>query len=211
MEIVRKKIEDLNPAEYNPRKDLKPGDKEYEKLKRSIQEFDHVLPVVWNKKTGNLVGGHQTLKVLKDLGRKEVDVSVVNLSKTKEKVLNVALNEITGDWDYPKLGALMRELGLEEDRILTGFDADEIAMLVRDDPLVMPEPEGQVGMYEKPGETPDGPNLGRSFVVYMTFKTREAADAWLQSAGFNMTIKANARTLVVKEEDLPCPVPSTSS
>jgi len=211
MEIVRKKIEDLNPAEYNPRVDLKPGDKEYDKLKRSIEQFDHVLPVVWNKKTGNLVGGHQTVKVLKDLGRTEVDVSVVNLSKKQEKVLNVALNRIQGDWDYAKLGDLMKGLEQEE-RMGTGFDADEIVMLVKDDdPIKMPEDESLVGIYEKPGETPDGPNCNRSFVVYMTFKTREAADTWLQSVGLNQKIKDNARTLVVQEGDIPRPAPSTSS
>ena len=44
----------LNPAAYNPRKDLKPGDKEYEKLKRSIAEFGFVEPVIWNRQTGNV-------------------------------------------------------------------------------------------------------------------------------------------------------------
>ena len=62
MKIVKKKIEDLRPASYNPRKDLKPGDKEYEKLKRSITEFGYVEPVIWNERTGTVVGGHQRLK-----------------------------------------------------------------------------------------------------------------------------------------------------
>ena len=57
MEIQKVSIEKLNPAAYNPRKDLKPGDAEYEKLKRSICEFGFVEPVVWNKATGNVVGG----------------------------------------------------------------------------------------------------------------------------------------------------------
>jgi ParB-like chromosome segregation protein Spo0J len=46
----------LLPADYNPRKDLKPGDPEYEKLKRSITEFGYVEPVIWNKTTGHVVG-----------------------------------------------------------------------------------------------------------------------------------------------------------
>ena len=58
----------LNPAAYNPRRDLKPGDKDYEKLKRSISEFGYVEPVIWNKTTGNVVGGHQRLKVLRGRG-----------------------------------------------------------------------------------------------------------------------------------------------
>jgi ParB-like chromosome segregation protein Spo0J len=58
---------------------------------------------VWNERTGNLIGGHQRLKVLKERGDGEVEVSVVDLDKTKEKALNLALNKISGDWDYPKL------------------------------------------------------------------------------------------------------------
>jgi len=65
MEIIKIPITKINPAPYNQRLDLQPGDVEYEKIKRSITEFDLVEPLVWNKQTGNLVGGHQRLKVLK--------------------------------------------------------------------------------------------------------------------------------------------------
>ena len=68
MQIEKLKTEQLIPADYNPRKDLKPGDPEYEKLKRSIEQFGYVEPVIWNKTTGNIVGGHQRLKVLLDMG-----------------------------------------------------------------------------------------------------------------------------------------------
>jgi ParB-like chromosome segregation protein Spo0J len=51
-------IEDLMPAEYNPRKDLQSGDPEYEKLKKSILEFDYIDPIIWNERTGRVVGGH---------------------------------------------------------------------------------------------------------------------------------------------------------
>jgi len=88
----------LNPAAYNPRKDLKPGDKEYEKLKRSIAEFGYVEPIIWNKTTGNVVGGHQRLKVLLDLGQTEIDCVIVELDDKREKALNLALNKIQGDW-----------------------------------------------------------------------------------------------------------------
>ena len=62
MLIEKKKVADLIPANYNPRKDLKPGDPEYEKLKRSMETFGYVEPLIWNKKTGRVVGGHQRLK-----------------------------------------------------------------------------------------------------------------------------------------------------
>ena len=68
MQIEKKNVDELKAAAYNPRKDLQPGDAEYEKLKRSILEFGYVEPVIWNKRTGIVVGGHQRLKVMKDLG-----------------------------------------------------------------------------------------------------------------------------------------------
>ena len=73
MQIEKIAVAELKAADYNPRKDLQPGDAEYEKLKRSIQEFGYVEPVIWNKRTGIVVGGHQRLKVMKDLGFTEVD------------------------------------------------------------------------------------------------------------------------------------------
>lgn len=90
MEFAKKKLTDLIPATYNPRKDLKPGDPEYEKLKRSLDEFGYVEPIIWNKRTGNVVGGHQRLKVLKADGIKEVDCVVIDFDEEKEKALNVA-------------------------------------------------------------------------------------------------------------------------
>ena len=73
MLMEKKKTSELLPAEYNPRKDLKPGDPEYEKLKRSIEQFGYVEPVIWNKTTGRIVGGHQRLMVLMDMGIDEID------------------------------------------------------------------------------------------------------------------------------------------
>jgi DNA modification methylase len=124
-------VDKLVPADYNPRKDLKPGDPEYEKLKRSIVEFGYVEPVIWNKTTGHVVGGHQRLKVLIDTGVTEVECVVVEMSEEKEKALNVALNKINGEWDKDKLALLITDLqGAEFDVSLTGFDAVEIDKLL---------------------------------------------------------------------------------
>lgn len=134
MQIGKKKVIDLVPADYNPRKDLKPGDKEYEKLKRSIDEFGYVDPLIWNKRTSRLVGGHQRLKVLKDMGIDEVDVVVVDMDEEKEKALNVALNKISGDWDKDKLMLLITDLqGEDFDVSLTGFAPEELDDLFKDD------------------------------------------------------------------------------
>lgn len=127
MIFEKKRTSELLPADYNPRKDLKPGDSEYEKLKRSIEQFGYVEPVIWNKTTGRVVGGHQRLKVLMDLGFTEVDCVVVELTDEKEKALNVALNKISGDWDKDKLALLISDLqGADFDVSLTGFDPAEI-------------------------------------------------------------------------------------
>lgn len=131
MEILTIAIKDINPAEYNPRKDLRPGDPEYDKLKKSILEFDIVEPLVWNKQTGNLVGGHQRLKVLQELGIENVEVSAVDLSPVKEKALNIALNKIQGEWDFPKLKDLLEELDTGEfDMEITGYGEKEIEDLM---------------------------------------------------------------------------------
>jgi len=127
LEIKRMKLVDIKLARYNPRKDLKPGDPEYEKIKRSIDEFDCVEPLVWNRRSKRLIGGHQRLKILKEKGIKEFEVSVVDLEEQKEKALNVALNKIEGEWDFTKLADLMTELDDGEfDLELTGFDLKEI-------------------------------------------------------------------------------------
>jgi len=133
MVIEKKNAAELLPADYNPRKDLKPGDLEYEKLRRSIEQFGYVEPVIWNKATGRVVGGHQRLKVLMDLGHTEVDCVVVDLTEEKEKALNVALNKISGEWDKNKLSLLIADLqGADFDVSLTGFDPAEIDDLFKD-------------------------------------------------------------------------------
>ncbi len=133
MVIERKHTADLIPADYNPRKDLKPGDAEYEKLKRSIEQFGYVEPVIWNKTTGFVVGGHQRLKVLLDMGITEVECVVVEMDAEKEKALNIALNKISGEWDKDKLALLISDLqGADFDVSLTGFEPAEIDSLFKD-------------------------------------------------------------------------------
>lgn len=133
MQIEKLKTELLIPADYNPRKDLKPGDPEYEKLKRSIEQFGYVEPVIWNKTTSHVVGGHQRLKVLLDMGIAEVECVVIEMDEDKEKALNIALNKISGDWDKDKLALLIADLqGADFDVSLTGFEPAELDALFKD-------------------------------------------------------------------------------
>ena len=98
MVFEKRQLSKLKPAKYNPRKKLTPDDAEYQKIKRSIEHFGYVDPIIINS-DGTIIGGHQRHTVLKDLGYTEADVVVVDLSKEDEKALNVALNRITGEWD----------------------------------------------------------------------------------------------------------------
>ncbi len=117
----------LKPAEYNPRKTLKPGDPEYEKIKRSLQEFGLVAPLVVNSDM-TIIGGHQRYNVAIELGMTEMLCSVVDLDKTRERALNIALNKITGEWDDQKLAELLLELERQQfDVSLTGYDEAEMA------------------------------------------------------------------------------------
>ena len=121
-------IDKLKPAKYNPRKDLKPGDPAYEKIKRSLNDFGYVDPIIWNEVTGNIVGGHQRYKVLKAEGAKEITCVVVHIENEQdEKALNIVLNKATGEWDVESLADLLgdlKESGYDLDA--TGFDAAEI-------------------------------------------------------------------------------------
>lgn len=129
MEFKKLKIEDLIPASYNPRKKLKPGDAEFEKIKNSIKEFGYVDPVIVNSDM-TVIGGHQRITVLKELGYGEIDCVVIDIDKTKEKALNIALNKITGEWNKELLADLINDLQNSDfDVALTGFEPPEIEQL----------------------------------------------------------------------------------
>jgi hypothetical protein len=131
MNIQKLKLAELNPAAYNPRKALKPGDPEFEKLKNSIEHFGYVELIVVNSKNNNtVISGHQRLSVLKHIGQTEVECVIVELDTEQEKALNIAMNKVAGDWDKNKLLLVIADLqGSDFDVSLTGFDADELADL----------------------------------------------------------------------------------
>ncbi|TCT14590.1 ParB family chromosome partitioning protein [Natranaerovirga pectinivora] len=149
MEFKKLQIDSLIPAEYNPRKKLKPGDSEFEKIKNSITEFGYVDPIIVNKDL-TVIGGHQRISVLKTLGYTEIDCVVIDVDKTKEKALNIALNKISGEWNKELLAELVKDLqSLDYDTSFTGFEPPEIDALfnevypkgVKEDDFDEPLPE----------------------------------------------------------------------
>lgn len=132
MKIQEIPLAKINPAPYNPRLDLKPADEEYKKIKRSIEVFGLVEPLIWNEHNGTLIGGHQRLKVLQELGRTTAPCVVLSITDPKqERALNIALNKISGDWDIPKLKEVLTELDDGAfDITVTGFDEEELKDLI---------------------------------------------------------------------------------
>lgn len=130
MNIKTLKAADLRPANYNPRRDLKPDDVDYQKLRRSIQEFGYVEPIIWNERTGTVVGGHQRLKVLIEQGIEEIECVIVNLEEKDEKILNVLLNKAKGRWDIEKLSDILQELNEAGEMEITGYEDWEFQSLM---------------------------------------------------------------------------------
>ena len=125
MEIVKVDINELISPEYNPRQIT---DDEMEKLKNSINEFGYIAPIIVNKHNNHIIGGNQRYEALKSLGYTDVDVVFVDEpDSNREKALNIALNKISGEWDFVKLADIIDELELNDfDIPLTGFDEQEL-------------------------------------------------------------------------------------
>lgn len=198
MNIKRIKLADVKPAAYNPRRQLKPGEKEYEALKASISRWSLVEPLVVNLRTGNLVGGHQRYNVLLDLGHTEAEAAVVDLDEKQEKLLNVALNRIEGQWDYSRLEEIFQEYELEEAKV-TGFTGQEIALILAknddvEDPAAWHDDEE-----DEEDEDPDF--LGASWVVTLTFRSSRDAQRWIDRMGYDATAKAGKKTTVIRMEE----------
>ena len=139
MKMEKIEINKLKMADYNPRKKLTEKDPEYIKIKNSISEFGYISPIIINSDM-TVISGHQRLKVLKDLGHTEIECIVVDFDKSKEKMLSVALNKISGEWDYQKLESLFNELAADNmDLSIMGFDEKEINKLIKETEETMNE------------------------------------------------------------------------
>ena len=120
MKIEIKKLSELKPAPYNPRQSNAEQEKQ---LKISLEKFGVVEPIIFNKQTGYIVGGHFRIRELKKLGYKEIECVIVDLNEADEKELNIRLNANTGSWDWDELAnnwdsELLSDWGLE----IPGFE-----------------------------------------------------------------------------------------
>jgi ParB-like chromosome segregation protein Spo0J len=124
LEVRTLPVGQLTPAAYNPRREVAATSPAYRKLRASLERFGLVEPLVWNERTGRVVGGHLRLRILRELGVAEVPVSVVRLTDAQEKALNVVLNnhEAQGRYDPAKLAAVLDELKDLPEMADTGFD-----------------------------------------------------------------------------------------
>ena len=108
MKVETKLITELKPATYNPRQI---STKDYNSLKESINKFGLVDPIIINQNGNVVVGGHQRLKICKELKHIEIDCVVLDLSKEEERELNIRLNKNTGQFD---MDILANEFDIDE-------------------------------------------------------------------------------------------------
>ncbi|MCP3997263.1 MAG: DNA modification methylase [bacterium] len=114
-------------APYNPRKI---SDHDLGALRRSLKFFGTVEPIVVNKRTNRIVGGHQRVRAAEAEGIDALPVVYVDLDDPSERQLNIALNKISGEFDIDKLAAVLADLeAAGADLSLTGFTDDEISEL----------------------------------------------------------------------------------
>jgi ParB-like chromosome segregation protein Spo0J len=123
-------IDELRPDPANPRRI---GDAELEALTRSMKEWGFVQPVLARREDKTVIGGHQRLLAARKLGHKTVPVTFLDLTIEQARVLNLALNKISGEWDEELLARLLADLKpVEEiDLSLSGFSEDELAKLLK--------------------------------------------------------------------------------
>jgi len=130
LQIEHVPIDTLRPDPANPRRI---SDAELEALTRSVREFGLVDPVIARREDGTVVGGHQRLVAARKLGLRSVPVVFVDLTVEQARLLNLALNRISGAWDEELLARMLADLkGVEEiDLGLSGFSEDELDKLLR--------------------------------------------------------------------------------
>ena len=144
MDMETVNIDELISPDYNPRH-ITPA--AMESLKQSINEFGYVTPIIVNDVNNHIIGGNQRYEALKQLGYTEIDVSYVHITDiNREKLLNIRLNNNSGDWDIGKLDTIFQDLELTGfDLTLTGFETENLQPIEHEtenkDPVEIPSNE----------------------------------------------------------------------
>jgi hypothetical protein len=147
-------VKKINPAKYNPRKELQPGDPEYEAIKQSIVTHGLADPLIWNEHNGVLIGGHQRLRILiNEFHVKAVPCSIRNIKSMKEEMsLNSALNKNQGEWDFEKLKLVLANYADDDInsplRAAMGFPALEFTGILN----WVPQITNAEGLQSTPGD-----------------------------------------------------------
>jgi ParB-like chromosome segregation protein Spo0J len=126
MKVEHVKPGSLNPAAYNPRREMTAH--EMKSLRASIREYGLVEPIVVQKKGRVVIGGHQRLKAAIAEGLKAVPAVFLDVTDRRAKILNLALNKISSDFTLDGLMAVLGELE-DQEKALAGFDADDLEEL----------------------------------------------------------------------------------
>lgn len=126
MRVQEVPISSIEEWTDNPRRQRDEGDVQYESLKRSLERWDVLQPIVWNERTGQIVSGHQRVKLLKEKGRDLVPAAVVDLNYNEQRALSLALNKIDGSWDEDQLETVLEDIQEESTVDYLGFDEQEL-------------------------------------------------------------------------------------
>lgn len=129
IELVR--LDDYVDSPFNPRIMFKEGDPAFDTLRKSVDEFDFLQPLIVNTRTGHIVAGHLRKRVLKSKGIDKAEAVIVDFDEVKEKAAVISFNKISGEWDFEKLADILNELSEMPnfDIKVTGFTPPELSQL----------------------------------------------------------------------------------
>jgi len=184
-------LTDMRPAEYNPR-DI--DDDAREHLQESIQRFGLVEPIIWNKRTGNIVGGHRRYEYLIERGQTRTHATVVDLDLEEEKVLNITLNNqrAQGHFQSDSLTELLADI--QKSVAAIEFDSLGLSALSADFTFTDQSSNGKEDDDEE--HEPEPVKTLRGCSISIKFPSKEVAQGFFNVYGLEL----NGATEVFYEE-----------
>lgn len=196
-EMRRMRRTDIKSAPYNPRRITEEAER---RLRRNLKKVGLLMPLVWNERTGNLVGGHQRLKILDLLNRGtdyELDVAVVQLDAKTEREQNIFLNNLwaQGEYDEQMLTEVLRQFDDGPELDAMGFDGADLHVVLGDAAVeffpvkepddVITDAEEITGLRDKRAEAKEIANRRdtNDFYVVVIFPNNATTAAFLKALG----------------------------